>query len=509
MTPLESAKELYKLQHGGKSKRGRKPVFSANQFYPWKVERILSGELSSFFVEIGKRMEESALYGIADGIEQLENYRVPDEYVREIAERAFDETNRFQSDKLGEAIEKIAGVRVDFYANTTEIREDWIRHFMDTCKSTGDTEKKEIADEIYKFRLNPQDRENLVNRIREIEGKYSKTKAKFIARNETGNLNSAMQRQLMTHAGFSMYTWVSMVDGVTRDEHRSLNGMVCRWDDDSVYSDDGGRSWKSRKTAGMFVGQPGMDYNCRCTAVPFDPGIDGGYEVKEGEPYVGGEEIEPERIDGLTAMEIEQLKEDSKRFDAKFEEFVGKYGSALEKSYQDKDFDTLAALKAMEKYGVKDGSVDENHAVRAILHKDGSVNYTVSGISRAVAHQKFIIDHPLLSETTLTRGCYLDPKVINSGEIFADRIMSWSLSRTYSKTFLDETAQKGRKKCLLVWNAPKGAKVAPIVKRNGKNSFYSSKEMEFNSCFGKKYAIQKKEFANDKKIIYLFVREKE
>ena len=96
-----------------------------------------------------------------------------------------------------------------------------------------------------------------------------------------------------------MYTWVSMIDGVTRDEHRSLNGMVCRWNDDTVYSDDGGRTWRKR-TGDMFVGQPGQDYNCRCTAVPFDPELDGNYEVKEGEPYVGKGEANPMKKEGLT-----------------------------------------------------------------------------------------------------------------------------------------------------------------------------------------------------------------
>ncbi len=37
-TPLRMAKELYMLQNNGKRKRGRKPVFNASQFYPWRYE---------------------------------------------------------------------------------------------------------------------------------------------------------------------------------------------------------------------------------------------------------------------------------------------------------------------------------------------------------------------------------------------------------------------------------------------------------------------------------------
>ena len=53
-----------------------------------------------------------------------------------------------------------------------------------------------------------------------------------------------------------------------RESHRALNGKLCRWDDDTVYSEDGGKTWKSRAAIGGYIGHPGADYQCRCISSP-------------------------------------------------------------------------------------------------------------------------------------------------------------------------------------------------------------------------------------------------
>lgn len=54
-----------------------------------------------------------------------------------------------------------------------------------------------------------------------------------------------------------------------RDSHSALNGMLCKYSDPTVYSDDGGKTWKKRSTIGAFIGKPGEDYQCRCLALPY------------------------------------------------------------------------------------------------------------------------------------------------------------------------------------------------------------------------------------------------
>lgn len=282
-TPLRMAKELYMLQNNGKRKRGRKPVFSANQFYPWKVELEMKEFIASMLRDNGKQLKELALLGYqADGLDDVNAADVvTPSNIEEKAGDFFREVSDFSSRKMDDFAEKTVGRTIGYIPNQSKLREDFVNNFVANCKSAAEDQKKEIAAAVYKHRMFPNESgDSLVKEINTINTKYTKNKSKFIARNETGNLNGAIQRTQMEGAGFRYYKWMCMLDGVTRDTHRSMNGLVCDWEDDTVYSDDGGKTWKKR-TGSMFIGQPGQDYNCRCTAIPFDPELEDDYEVKE------------------------------------------------------------------------------------------------------------------------------------------------------------------------------------------------------------------------------------
>lgn len=271
------------LQNNGKRKRGRKPVFSASQFYPWKAELEMKEFIASMLRENGKLLKEQALLGYqADGLDDVNAAEVfTPSNIEEKAGDFFREVSDFASRKMDDFAEKTVGRTIGYIPNQSKLRDDFVNNFVANCKSAAEDQKKEIAAAVYKHRMFPnEDSGSLVKEINSINTKYTKNKSKFIARNETGNLNGAIQRTQMEGAGFRYYKWMCMLDGVTRDTHRSMNGLVCDWEDDTVYSDDGGKTWKKR-TGSMFIGQPGQDYNCRCTAIPFDPELEDDYEVKE------------------------------------------------------------------------------------------------------------------------------------------------------------------------------------------------------------------------------------
>jgi SPP1 gp7 family putative phage head morphogenesis protein len=90
-------------------------------------------------------------------------------------------------------------------------------------------------------------------------------RAQLIARDQIGKLNGELTNLRQTELGIETYYWRTMEDEVVRPEHAALDGMLCRWDDDSVYSDDDGKTWQGR-TSEMFDGKPGEDYQCRCSA---------------------------------------------------------------------------------------------------------------------------------------------------------------------------------------------------------------------------------------------------
>ncbi len=98
-------------------------------------------------------------------------------------------------------------------------------------------------------------------------GQFTKTadRARLIARDQIGKFNGELTSIRQKSIGISEYYWRTAGDERVRDSHDALNGMLCKWDDDTVYSDDDGETWKPR-TSEMFEGNPGDDYQCRCWA---------------------------------------------------------------------------------------------------------------------------------------------------------------------------------------------------------------------------------------------------
>lgn len=335
-TPLRIAKELYMLQNNGKRKRGRKPVFSASQFYPWKVELEMKEFIASMMRENGKLLKELALLGYqADGLDDVKSADVfTPSNIEEKAGDFFREVSDFSSRKMDDFAEKTVGRTIGYIPNQSKLRDDFVNNFVENCKSATEDQKKEIAAAVYKHRMFPNDDGgSLVKEINAINTKYTKNKSKFIARNETGNLNGAIQRTQIEGSGFRYYKWMCMLDGVTRDTHRSMNGLVCKWEDDTVYSDDGGNTWKKR-TSSMFIGQPGQDYNCRCTAIPFDPELEDDYEVKEM-PEEKPEEKKP--------TPLEKAMEEAKAAEERAEKAEGIVKSLKKES--EKNFKSLVSIR--------------------------------------------------------------------------------------------------------------------------------------------------------------------
>ena len=87
---------------------------------------------------------------------------------------------------------------------------------------------------------------------KEIREQYqaSQKRAKLIARDQIGNLNSAMTRQRQKALGVTHYIWRTWQDGRVRSRHREREGEVFSWDEPPQ------------------DGHPGEPIHCRCTADP-------------------------------------------------------------------------------------------------------------------------------------------------------------------------------------------------------------------------------------------------
>ena len=96
-----------------------------------------------------------------------------------------------------------------------------------------------------------------------------------LARDQIGKLNGNIAQAQNKEAGIECYTWQTAGDDRVRDEtnspddqHDALDGMLCRWDDATVYSDDDGKTWQERPDD-WCQEHPGIDIQCRCCAIPY------------------------------------------------------------------------------------------------------------------------------------------------------------------------------------------------------------------------------------------------
>lgn len=115
--------------------------------------------------------------------------------------------------------------------------------------------------------------------IRNISSFISKSRAALIARDQVGKLQGTFTRSRQRNAGIDMYIWETAHDervrgrpggkyAKARPSHWAMQGKLCRWDNNAVYSRDGGKTWVAR-TPEMPRAIPGSEIQCRCTALPY------------------------------------------------------------------------------------------------------------------------------------------------------------------------------------------------------------------------------------------------
>jgi SPP1 gp7 family putative phage head morphogenesis protein len=143
----------------------------------------------------------------------------------------------------------------------------WAKENATLIRSIPDqmlTQVEGIAQRGVRSGENPRD---LAREIRDRFG-VTESRAKLIARDQVAKLNGQLTEARNKSLGIDKYIWSTGQDERVRPSHEVLDGMLCRWDDDSVYSDDGGQTWKQRSSIGGYEGMPGGDFQCRCASIP-------------------------------------------------------------------------------------------------------------------------------------------------------------------------------------------------------------------------------------------------
>lgn len=261
-----------------KSKRGRPPVLSAQAFYPMREERelqaLLRGELlRSWTASVAEQLErfsdEDASEPFGDGFM---------EKVWKIADAII--VNAQQS--LVKFSEMTIGVPYYPPAVSESVKKDWVDTFQKLCISADTQGKADIATAIYTAKSEGKNKYQVEHEVEQFLPAKTKHRAELIARTETGKLNNAATMATYESAGIRYYRWLSTTDERTRPTHAAMNDLICAvGDPDHYYEETPEGLVKKGRTAGMYHGDPGTDFQCRCTSVPWDPRIHGKYDVKE------------------------------------------------------------------------------------------------------------------------------------------------------------------------------------------------------------------------------------
>ena len=167
------------------------------------------------------------------------------------------------NDQVNDALN--TGINKEYYQdNLDEMVQNWIRQNVSKIQSIPSEYLTEVENII---RWGYETRQPKVNVYRKLE-KYigmSKSKAKMIARDQIGTLNSQMTRFEHESAGVSKYIWITKRDNRVRDSHRELHGAVQQWNAPPP-------EWYMTKSRGrVYTGRyahPGESFGCRCHAKP-------------------------------------------------------------------------------------------------------------------------------------------------------------------------------------------------------------------------------------------------
>lgn len=188
------------------------------------------------------------------------------EFASRISNRFVRRVERAQYNRMAEEYKVRFGIDIAPMVSK-EMLEEAIQANINLITSIKTDFISELGDAVRKQLFEGERSTGLIQLIHE-RGEVTMNRAKFIARDQTAKLNAAIIKDRNERLGIKTYIWVGAGDNRERDNHRAMNGKLCRFDDPTVYSDDDGDTWKKRKTIGGVELHPGEDYQCRCGAAP-------------------------------------------------------------------------------------------------------------------------------------------------------------------------------------------------------------------------------------------------
>lgn len=156
-------------------------------------------------------------------------------------------------------------LQVDVFINDTVLLESVTSEWYSQQSQHVNSIVSTYTDKLATIVSNAVQRGSLYKDVqKEVKDLYNITdnRAKFIARNEIGNLNAVTTKRRQEEAGIYCYEWRTSEDERVRASHAELNGDLFFWNDSKIGEINGRKIYPAPKL------HPGMDYRCRCIAIP-------------------------------------------------------------------------------------------------------------------------------------------------------------------------------------------------------------------------------------------------
>ena len=141
----------------------------------------------------------------------------------------------------------------DFLGNAMEL---WVQDNVNLIKSIPQNTLNDMQNIVLEGYKNGTLNRDISKQIQDVYG-VSKSKAQFLARDQTAKLNSDISKEQFKDAGVEEYIWRDSDDERVRPRHEQLDGTVQRLDDPPIVDIRTG-----------CRGHPGEDYSCRCVKLP-------------------------------------------------------------------------------------------------------------------------------------------------------------------------------------------------------------------------------------------------
>lgn len=188
-------------------------------------------------------------------------------YAKLLSQNVVKAANETNKDRLIQNIQKGTDVDLTNFLGDEAVKgklDEYVAKNVSLITSVKNDYLNDVEKAIRESYLQNGRAENLASIIHERTN-VSKSRARLIARDQTAKINAELDQARMQALGVKLYIWQTSKDERVRHSHANMQGVLCRFDDDTVYSKDGGKTWIKRE-ADKPKCKPGVEIQCRCFA---------------------------------------------------------------------------------------------------------------------------------------------------------------------------------------------------------------------------------------------------